>query len=164
MSQSIASQVAITMRINEGAAPKHSDSESDSDGDEDEDVSIIFDKEDIISNSTVNKRKSSDDADETVKKESKYENTRFQQHCPGKYRAFYTHMDPPTGGSQKHTQVRCDLCSGGTILSLGNYGTHLRAFHLPNVICDICGLEVKASRVQFHKKKCVWQNLEFNEN
>jgi len=129
-----------------------------------EDISILKDSN-SVTNSSDRKRKSSDNVvvESSNKKISYGHTSRLQQHCPGKYKAFYTHVSLPTG-SQKDTKVRCDLCSGGTILSGGNFGTHFRAFHLPPVTCEMCGMEVKASRVQFHKKKCAWKKLEFNEN
>ena len=57
---------------------------------------------------------------------------------------------------KKYRKVRCLLCGDGTIVTYGNFGQHVKALHLPPVICEICQKEFNAVRIVNHKRK--WHN------
>jgi len=92
----------------------------------------------------------------------------FKPRVPGRYRAFYIEVDQPKQPSDKKLKnwsklVSCLLCPDRRTLKSGNFGDHIKAFHLPPVQCEKCGESFSASRIEFHKKKCVSQNLKFAE-
>ena len=77
-----------------------------------------------------------------------------------KYQALYTEegVDQPENVVPKTRRVRCLLCTDGRTIVVGNFGMHVKALHLPDVKCEDCGQDIKASRVNFHKKTCVGEN------
>jgi len=77
-----------------------------------------------------------------------------------KYQALYTDegVEQPENVVSKNRRVRCLLCTDGRTLVVGNFGGHVKALHLPDVKCEDCGQDVKASRVNYHKKICMGKN------
>jgi len=77
-----------------------------------------------------------------------------------KYQALYTDegVEQPENVVSKNRRVRCLLCTDGRTLVVGNFGGHVKALHLPDVKCEDCGQDVKASRVNHHKKNCMGKN------
>merc|ERR1719318_2063075 len=138
--QSFAAQIASKMS---SQMKKHDVKESRDDEDEDMDQQL------------TRKRKTDSDEQPPSKKVNLGSGFPYP-----KYQALYTDegVEQPENVVSKNRRVRCLLCTDGRTLVVGNFGGHVKALHLPDVRCEDCGQDVKASRVNYHKKICMGKN------
>ena len=57
------------------------------------------------------------------------------------------------GKLNRFRKVKCNLCNS-TVVSWANFSTHMRNFHLPEEMCQSCGVNFPARDILNHRRKC----------
>jgi len=63
---------------------------------------------------------------------------------------------------KRYRKVRCLLCGDGTIVTYGNFARHVKIFHEPPVICEICHTEFNGVMIVNHMRKWHKEVMENN--